>query len=217
MEYFTHLPEFQVIVCKECQHAVLPSRIDAHFARKPQHGLEKKERQRIANEMAEINRLIGNEETLRRCEFPFPQSTFQPIAALAKPRKDGIQYTNIANGRACGYICCSVRQMREHGWDEHRWKSKDKGGRSKKQSNATQEVPWRTGVHCQRFFKQGPKSGYFEVQSPEASPAGSSLGIASRTDQFKAARWELEAALRKAEEKERRYIKEAEESHEPNP
>ena len=74
MEYFTHLPDFQVIICKECQHAVLPSHIDAHFAAKPQHGLGKKERQRIANEIAEIDGLIGNEETLRRCEFPFPLS-----------------------------------------------------------------------------------------------------------------------------------------------
>jgi hypothetical protein len=44
------------------------------------------------------------------------------------------------------------------------------------------------------FFKQGPKSGYFEVRNTEASPASS--------DQFKAAKRELKAALRKAEEKE---------------
>jgi hypothetical protein len=69
MEYFTHLPDFQVIICKECPHAVLPSHIDAHFAAKPRHGLGKKERQRIADEIAEINGLIGNEESLRRCEF----------------------------------------------------------------------------------------------------------------------------------------------------
>src|SRR5271156_4948431 len=110
MEYFTHLPDFQVIICKECQYAVLPSHIDAHFTAKPQHGLEKKERQRIAGEIAEINRLIGNEETLRRCEFPFPPPTSKPIAALARPRKNGIQCTNTANGSVCGYTCCSIQQ-----------------------------------------------------------------------------------------------------------
>ena len=41
--------------------------------------------------------------------------------------------------------------------------------------------------------------------------------MASREDQFKAAKKELEVALRKAEEKERRSIQEAEESREPNP
>ena len=114
MEYFTHLPDFQVIICKECQHAVLPSHINAHFAAKPQHGLGKKERERIAEEVAEINGLIGNEETLRRCEFPFPPNTSKPIPALAEARRDGVQCTNAANGRECGYICCSVKKMQEH-------------------------------------------------------------------------------------------------------
>ena len=64
MEYFTHLPKFQVIICKECQHAVLPSYIDVHFQAKPQHELEKEEQQRIVKVIAEIDRLIGNEDEL---------------------------------------------------------------------------------------------------------------------------------------------------------
>ena len=218
MEYFTHLPDFQVIICKECQHAVLPSQIDTHFAAKPQHGLEKDERQRIAEEIAEINGLIGNEETLRRCEFPFPPPTSKPITALAQPMKDYIQCTFEAAGKVCQYICGTVERMQKHCREEHKWKSKNKGGRRKKRSNTNQAVPWRTGVHCQRFFTQGHKSGYFEVQRAEARPESSSQpGIASRTDQYKAAKRELEEALRKAEAEERRVIKEAEEAREPNP
>ena len=212
MEYFTHLPEFQVIICKECQYAVLPSHIESHFIAKPQHGLGKRERQRIANEVAKIDGLISNEDALRG-EFQFPQATSKAIAALAKPKRNGIRCTIEVEGEVCPYVCCSIQQMQEHSWEAHEWKSKQKG-RPKK--NRPQNVPWRTGVHCQRFFKQGPKSGYFEVQSPEASLA-SSPGIASREDQFKAAKQELEAALRKADEEERRQIKEAEESREPNP
>ena len=106
--------------------------------------------------------------------------------------------------------------MREHSWEVHGWRSKNKGGHPKKRQNQNQDVPWRTGVHYQRFFKSGPKSGYFEVSNVEASPP-SNPGIASREDQFQAAKRELEVALRKAEEKERRYIKEVEESREPNP
>jgi Orsellinic acid/F9775 biosynthesis cluster protein D len=108
MEYFTHLPNFQVIICKECQHAVLPSHIDAHFAAKPQHGLGKKERQRIAEEIAEIDGLIGNEETLRRCEFPFPPPTSKPITALAKLNKNGMRCTFDIAGSPCLYVCCSI-------------------------------------------------------------------------------------------------------------
>jgi hypothetical protein len=88
MEYFTYLSNFKVIIWKECQYAVLRSHIDAHFSAKPRHGLGKKELQRIADKIAEINELIGNEETLRRCEFPFPPPTSKPITALAKPNKN---------------------------------------------------------------------------------------------------------------------------------
>jgi hypothetical protein len=120
-------------------------------------------------------------------------------------------------GRECLYVCCSIQQMQEHSWEEHKWKSKNKGGRRKKRGT-NQEVPWRTRVHCQRFFIQGHKSGYFEVGKAEASPASSSQpGIVSRTDQYKAAKRELKEALRKAKVEERRVIKEAEEAREPNP
>ena len=102
--------------------------------------------------------------------------------------------------------------MQEHCWDEHKWTSKNKGGRRKKRGT-NQEVPWRAGVYCQRFFIQGHKLGYFEVEKAEATPqANEQPGIASRTNQFKAAKQELEAALRKAEQEERQVIKEAEES-----
>jgi hypothetical protein len=35
MDRFIHLPEFRVIICKECKYAVLLSHINAHFAGKP--------------------------------------------------------------------------------------------------------------------------------------------------------------------------------------
>jgi hypothetical protein len=79
-------------VYRECKYAVLPSHIDVHFATKP-HKLDKKERQRIVEEVAEINGLIGNEETLRRSEFPLPLATSLPIAALAKPEENRLQCT----------------------------------------------------------------------------------------------------------------------------
>ena len=63
---------------------------------------------------------------------------------------------------------------------------------------------------------QGPKSRYFEVQALKAR-APSQAQMQSRMGQFKAARQEIEAAFRAAEEKESRQIKEFEESQEPNP
>jgi hypothetical protein len=108
----------------------LPSFIYAHFAVKPQYGLEKEEWQRIVEAVAEIDGLISNNKTLRQCEFPFPLSTLKPIAALAKPRRDKVQCTIEVNSKACRYICCFKQYMQEHSWTEYKWKSKDKGGRS---------------------------------------------------------------------------------------
>jgi hypothetical protein len=63
MDRFIHLPEFRVIICKECKYAVLPSHIMAHLAGKP-HRLEVDERRRIADTVAEVDGLITNEEVL---------------------------------------------------------------------------------------------------------------------------------------------------------
>jgi hypothetical protein len=119
MEYFIHVPEFQVIICKKCHYAVLPSYIQAHFAPEPQHGLEKRERQRIVDAVAEVDGLIRNNEILRQCEFPFPPSTSKPIAALAKPKKNGMRCTFNVVDNPCLYICCSLQQMQEHSWEDH--------------------------------------------------------------------------------------------------
>jgi len=118
----------------------LPSHIDAHFIRKPQHGLEKKEQQRIASEIAEIDGLIGNEDELSQCEFLFPPATSKPITALDEPKKDYIQCTFKIAGKECQYICGTIQGMQKHCWEEHRWRSKDKGGRPKKHRNRNQEV-----------------------------------------------------------------------------
>jgi Orsellinic acid/F9775 biosynthesis cluster protein D len=141
MEHFTHLPKFQVIVYKECQYAVLPSYIHAHFIDKRQHGLKKEERERIIDVVAEIDGLISNHETLKRCEFPFPPPTSKPIAVLAKPKRDGMRCMVIVEGKPCQYVCRFIHQMHKHCLEEHRWRSKDKGGYSKKRDNQNQ-VPW---------------------------------------------------------------------------
>ena len=212
MDYLIHLPAFRIVVCRECKYGVLPSHIDTHFATKP-HKLSKKERQKVEDEVSQIDGLIGNEETLRRSDFTFPPPTSTPIAALGKPEENGLQC------KECQHICCTTRGMRAHQWEEHKWKSKQKRGRPKRRvHDGDDQVPWRTGVYCQRFFIQGHKSGYFEVQSAEATPrADTQPEIASRADHFRSAKRELEAAMRKAEAEERRVIKEAEEAREPNP
>ena len=106
MDHFTHLPAFHVVVCKKCQHAVLPNYIHTHLAAEA-HDLGKRERQRIVEEVAEIDGLIGNEAALKINEFLFPQATSPPIAALGE-LKNRLKCT------VCQYICCNIRGMRIH-------------------------------------------------------------------------------------------------------
>ena len=120
---------------------MLPSYIDVHFQAKPQHGLEKEERQRIIEVIAEIDGLIGDEDELSQREFPFPPPTATPIAALAEPKKDYIQCTFEIAGKKCQYICGTIPGMKKHCRGEHEWKSNNKGGRPKKRRNRNQEVP----------------------------------------------------------------------------
>jgi hypothetical protein len=71
IDQFIHLPLFQVIIRRKCQFAVLPSQIDTHFSKKPEHALERANRQRIIEEAAKIDGLIRNERALRQIQLPF--------------------------------------------------------------------------------------------------------------------------------------------------
>jgi len=99
---------------------VLPSYIDVHFQAKPQHELEKEEQQRIIKVIAEIDGLIGNEDELSQCKFPFPPATSKPITALDELKKDYIQCTFKIVGKECQYICSTIQGMQKHCWEEHR-------------------------------------------------------------------------------------------------
>ncbi|KFZ23510.1 hypothetical protein V502_02011 [Pseudogymnoascus sp. VKM F-4520 (FW-2644)] len=91
MEQLSHLPEFQVVICKKCKYAVLPSFIDSHFALERPHGFMQEARQQITDGLGRIGGLIKNEEILKRCKFPFPADTSSPIAALAAPQSNGFR------------------------------------------------------------------------------------------------------------------------------
>jgi superfamily II DNA helicase RecQ len=214
MDRFIHLPEFHVIICKECKYAVLPSHINTHFAAKP-HKLGVEERRKIIQEVAIVDGLIVDEKILRQSEFPFPAATSKPIKGLATPKTGALQCMFQTGDEGCKYICSTVRQMRAHCTKEHQWNSTQKG-RPRNDSESTSCMPWRTNVSCQRFFIQGIKSNYFEVQAPDAQMP-SRAQIQSRISQFHTAKKEIETAFRAAEEKERQEIKEFEETREPNP
>lgn len=67
----------------------------------------------------------------------------------------------IYNARACG--------------DIYQWKSEQRGRPRKENPRSARTVPWQRGIHCQRFFKQGHKSQYFEIQHVPTGPTPTPL------------------------------------------
>jgi len=54
MDPFIHLPDYKVIVCTDCQYAVLPSQISHHLSSSTRHNMAKGVRERIAEEVIRI-------------------------------------------------------------------------------------------------------------------------------------------------------------------
>ena len=205
MNQFVHLVEWQVIVCKKCQYAVLPSEIDTHFQKSPIHGLSKKDRRYIASQVAKINRLIRDEEQLKS-EFVFPPSIILPIAALQEPKTNGLRCTFTAGKEPCRYISCSIQKIKVHCQQVHQWSNPQKG---RPQGNSRSRVPWKTNIHCQRFFSHRVYSRYFEV-----SKTTTNTTIESPEEEVQK---QLEATVVKVQEKERRIIEVRDKAQEPNP
>ena len=105
MEPFIHLPQYRVIVCRQCKYAVLPSQIDAHLSSK-KHGLGKDQRQRIVREVGKVLGLIWNERQLET--FQFPPATAIAIPELRAARRDGLKC------RLCKYVICHRQLIQEH-------------------------------------------------------------------------------------------------------
>ncbi|KAF4473978.1 hypothetical protein CGGC5_v004742 [Colletotrichum fructicola Nara gc5] len=65
--------------------------------------------------------------------------------------------------------------MQEHCRAEHGWQNDwQKGGNVQKRAMAARDLPWATGVPCQRFFPSRAGSRWFEV--------GRGLGVAVRSE-----------------------------------
>jgi hypothetical protein len=182
-----HLPEYRVVVCIECKHAVLPSNVDTHLRDENTHNMPKESRGLVVQEIQKIQGLITSRADLNR--LVFPPAGNPPIPVLQEPRTDGrkCQLPNEA-GRPCQYISCHRQMIQEHCRQVHQWENPQKKGRP--ETGREVQVPWRTGVHCQHFFVRGPGAQYFEVQAIETSPV-----IPSGDVDLDAAKTELKQAI----------------------
>jgi hypothetical protein len=146
-EYFEHLVEYALAVCRECRHGVLPSHIKSHVQRA--HPAKWKQSKAIAEEEGNWAGLIQYAS-----ELAVPSQVIEPIHQLPV-YKDGLMCQVDANH--CRRIFRKPEGKRKHWRDVHSWSAAGKGGHptQEKQKEIQERISQHCKkVHCQRLLVQ---------------------------------------------------------------
>ena len=163
-DLFQHVAEWQIIVCKECRHAVWPDHVRGHSVG-TQHRMSSKEASAIGDEVAAWPGLATT-----RSDFTVPDTVPKPIVEIPL-YSDGLKC--IRDPRRCSYVCRGRKAIQNHWRTCHGWMVQNGRGGSGKARKTAAETRFRTGakeVECQRMFVQGPHSQYFEVSRTASVP-----------------------------------------------
>jgi hypothetical protein len=157
--YFEHLAEYALAVCRKCRHGILPSQIISHLQRT--HQVKRKQAEVIAEEVSSWVRLIEYAS-----ELEVPSQVIQALHQLLV-YADGLMCL-IQPGH-CYQIFRSEHAIRNHWRTVHDWSAAGKGGRPSQVAKTKIQDRINKGcktVYCQRLLVQGHGSQYFEVQPP---------------------------------------------------
>src|SRR3954451_5689702 len=102
---FERLPDFPIVVCRDCRYGVWPSQIEGHLGRAHGHLLPAV-RTQLGDEVRSWPDI-----TIDPIELEIPQSRTQAIPQLVGPL-DGWQ-CQLSPG-SCLYVCPSMSTMRQH-------------------------------------------------------------------------------------------------------
>lgn len=160
---FVYLSEYRVVVCTECKYGLSAGGVRAHLAGRHPNILDE-ERGSIADEISRIPGIIQDEQELESFQFPNPAT--KAIPELAAPMTDGL------GCKTCWYVSRQRQKIQEHCRHMHNWRNKRKRGRQG--GVGEDDLPWVSGVRCQRFFQTRVNSRWFEVEG-KADRAGSWL------------------------------------------
>jgi RecQ family ATP-dependent DNA helicase len=211
MEYFIHLPDYRILICRSCKAAVIRCRVQPHLRDAP-HKLEKSDIQQVLGWASKLDIVDKNKDIP---SIPVPPEDSPPIEALGEPKTGGFRCTYTTN---CLYVGTSKRRIREHLRDSHSWDQQLKGGRrSAVQSEEEQnDGPWRSGVLYQRFFITGQRSEYFEVR--RGQEAESLTAEEQITEAYSLRLMEVfQSKANRIREKETEQIQEPDDFTAPNP
>ncbi|KAH7029957.1 hypothetical protein B0J12DRAFT_682882, partial [Macrophomina phaseolina] len=155
--YFNYLPEYRLLVCKDCKYAVCLDQVRIHLRGK-HHELGPKE---TTAALADVQR-EWTDPAKNVSEVYIPARVSQPIAHLPL-YEDGLLCQ--LDSPKCRYICRDMKTLKEHWRVVHHWSLGTKGG-SGKQKQERLEARLQTArkeVYCQRFFTQKHGSQFFQV------------------------------------------------------
>ena len=150
MEYISILSDTGFLACKECKYSILPSSISSHFRRT--HGFSSKLREEILSEVEKYDSLILDPKGVKDTAIPSSLPYFFPDLTL---------YTDGLACQDCLYIVRSEGRVRKHYREIYDWENPRKKGRFPK--NTTKDVPWKSNLPCQQFFRSPPGHSYFRV------------------------------------------------------
>ncbi|KAK4551753.1 hypothetical protein LTR86_010946, partial [Recurvomyces mirabilis] len=166
-DVFVHRPEFGIIICQQCEYAVVPQQVNRHV--KDHHPFISKQ-QRIA--IAQSIQALPDVAQIHQ-DVTYPSADEVPIAALPVYH-DGLQC------RECSYVCRHVRRMQEHYKVQHRWVNHQRrGGQAKQKQKHSRNSVWNIRIPCQRFFEYRQWQRLFAVRLDHAptTPASRQAGI----------------------------------------
>ena len=152
--YVEHLPEWHLILCRKCEHAIWPEQVQQHF-QGSQHRLPKFEAVTIASIAQSWSGLIQYP-----VELHLPRHVNAPIPGL-KLFHEG--FLCQIQPEDCWYVCRNEKGMKTHCRQKHGWTMQSQRGRPSARTGSKTK-PWRS-VSCQRFFLQGVGSQYFEIRN----------------------------------------------------
>ncbi|KAK4893308.1 hypothetical protein LTR49_028509 [Elasticomyces elasticus] len=144
---FVLYPQHRVVICKPCQHAVIPQHIRGHL-RSNHRGIEVEAQEEIIRVLQRIPNIAPNVQ----------DATHSPPTSTAIPElpvyQDGFQCIAQVRGRQCQYVCEGKRyHIKRRCREQHGCTSQSSGA-----------AMWVEDQACQQFSTRGQRGQYFVVQ-----------------------------------------------------
>lgn len=99
---FTHLPECRIIICKQCQFAVVPSQVESHL--QTHHPSKTQQTRATIQQVVKGMRDVAHEKSqVKYLQGP----ACQPVPGLPIFR-DGYKCIGQQDGKECTYMCREV-------------------------------------------------------------------------------------------------------------